>query len=95
MCWLGDQRDFGIHHHIIEKPCGALLLWTRGHTVYREKFLDVFFGCSSTQLKMAKVFSVCDRDEVERTIQRRKKSNSILISPNLIFSARITVRIAL
>ena len=33
MCWLSDQKDFGIHHHIREKPCGALLLWTRGHTV--------------------------------------------------------------
>ena len=33
MCPLSDQNDFRIGHHIREKPCGALFLWTRGHTV--------------------------------------------------------------
>ena len=52
MCWLSDQKDFGIHHHIREKPCGALLLWTRGHTVYS---LDKVFLFSHAVLMTKKV----------------------------------------
>ena len=33
MCLLSDQKDFWICHHIREKRCATLLLWTRGHTV--------------------------------------------------------------
>ena len=33
MCPLSDQKDFWICHHISEKRCATLLLWTRGHTV--------------------------------------------------------------
>ena len=41
MCPLSDQNDFWIGHHIREKPCGALFLWTRGHTVVCREFRNI------------------------------------------------------
>ena len=41
--------------------------------INRENPWTYFMDAPQAQPKMAKVFSVCDRDEVERTIQRRKK----------------------